>query len=223
MRDLDAELARTTEQADTLKSQMAQALEVWLDLTASWATEFWERSLSRSVQDEPDAVIALGGDARAAVKEDAASLIGNARNHIQRRLVDERPEDWPHLKPQTDPQDPAFRREGVKGPFDVQAARGETSAPDVVAGRLDGVLGDIASVADDHGLPLSGFEPGDPFGHRGRWHPNREHRPHWSAEMIEAMAAYAALHARYVAVLAKRETLVRERQQDLASQLWESA
>lgn len=222
-RDFDAEIAATTEEAARLRERMAEAVERWLDATAVWAAEFWERSIATSVQQKPDAVMALDEYARTAVKEDAATLMGDARNHIERRLVKDRCEDWPHLKPQTDPHDHAFRRDGARGPFDIGVTRGERSAPEVVAGRLNGVLGDIASLFAHHGFSLEGFERGDPFGHRGRWHPNREHRPEWSTEMIDAMAAYAALHEQYVALLAKRARIGREQQQHLASELWESA
>ncbi len=202
---------------------MADALTAWLDVTAPWAARFWERSIAESVQEEPGAVVALGDDLRKAVKEDAAELIANARSHIQRRLVDDRHEDWPHLKPQLDSHDPAFRREGARGLFDPRDARGAMSAPEVVAGRLNGVLGDIATVFAQRGLQLIGFERGDPFGHRGRWHPSGEHRPQWSQEMAHAIAVYAALHDRYVAVLAEREDVTREQQRFEASRLWETA
>ncbi len=202
---------------------MSDALTAWLDVAAPWAAGFWERSIAESVHEEPSAVVALGEDVRKAVKEDAAELIANVRRHIQRRLVDDRSEDWPHLKPQTDPHDRAFRREGAVGPFDASNARGETSAPEVVAGRLNGVLGDIASVFDHHGFSLKGFEHGDPFGHKGRWHPNREHKPQWSEDMAEVMASYAALHDRYVAVLAEQEDIRRAQQRLEASQLWDTA
>lgn len=212
-----------TTEVETLREQMSDALSAWLDVTAPWAADFWERAIAESVKEEPDAVVALGEDARTAVKEDAAGLIANVRRHIQRRLVDDRNEDWPHLKPQTDPHDRAFRPEGAKGPFDASVVRGEASAPEVVAGRLNGVLGDIASVFTHHGFQLTGFEHGDPFGHKGRWHPNREHKPQWSEEMAEAMAAYAALHDLYVAVLAEQESVRREQQRFEASQLWDIA
>ncbi len=202
---------------------MFDALAAWLDATAPWAAGFWERSIAESVQEEPGAVVALSEDVRKAVKEDAAELIADVRRHIQRRLVDDRNEDWPHLKPQTDSHDRAFRREGARGPFDTGNVRGETSAPEVVAGRLNGVLGDIASVFVHHGFSLKGFEHGDPFGHKGRWHPDREHKPQWSEEMAEAMAAYAALHDRYIAVLAEQENVRREQQRFEASRLWDTA
>lgn len=202
---------------------MSDALTVWLDVTAPWAAHFWERSIAESIEEEPGAVVALGDDLRKAVKEEAAELVANVRSHIQRRLVDDRQEDWPHLKPQLDSHDPAFRREGAMGPFDPSDARGEMSPPEVVAGRLNGVLGDIASVFADHGFQLRGFEHGDPFGHRGRWHPSREHRPQWSQEMARAIAGYAALHDRYVAVLAEQEDVAHEQQRFEASRLWETA
>lgn len=202
---------------------MSDALTVWLDVTSQWAAGFWEYSIGESVQGEPGAVVALGDDVRKAVQGEAAELIANVRPHIQRRLVDDRGEDWPHLKPQTDSHDPAFRQEGTRGPFDAGDARGETSAPEVVAGRLNGVLGDIASVFGHHGFSLKGFEQGDPFGHRGRWHPDREHKPQWSQEMVEAMAAYAALHDGYVAVLAEQDDLRHAQQRFVASRLWETA
>lgn len=205
---------------------MADALTGWLDVTAPWAVDFWKRAIAESVHEGPGAVIALDDAARRAAKEDAAQLIANARAHIERRLVEERHGDWPHLKPQTDPDDHAFRREGAKGPFGVVSAKGahlSDAAPPVVAGRLNGVLGDIASVSAHHGFVLKGFGHGDPFGHRGRWHPNREHAPDWSEEMMRAMAAYAALHERYVETLVEAERIGAEKRRFEASKLWETA
>jgi hypothetical protein len=223
-RDFDSEIAGAGEQAERLKALMAEALTVWLDLTAPWVVAFWERSIAGTVEEDPGAVIALGADSLRAVKHDAAGLIANARAHVQRRLVDDRREDWPHLKPQTDPEDPAFQRQGISGPFDVSTGLGpQRAAPSLVEGRLNGVLGDVASAFDHHGFALKGFERGDPYGHRGRWHPDRQHKPEWSDEMIEAMARYVELHDRYVAVLAEAHNARAERQRREASKLWETA
>jgi len=223
-RDLDSEIAAAGEQAERLKSLMAEALTVWLDVTAPWVVAFWERSIFDAVEKDSGVVIALGEDNVRAVKEDAAGLIANARTHVQRRLVDDRTDDWPHLRPQTDSDDPAFRRRGILGPFDVSTGpRSERTAPSLVEGRLNGVLGDVASVFDHHGFALKGFEPGDPFGHRGRWHPDRQHKPEWSDEMFDAMARYAQLHERYVATLAEEQDSRAERQRHEAAKLWETA
>ncbi|HME04138.1 MAG TPA: hypothetical protein VKG38_14040 [Solirubrobacteraceae bacterium] len=225
-RDFDAELAQALQEAEALKSQMAEALAVWLDATARWAADFWERSIAEAVDEEPDAVIALADSDRRAVKDDVARLIAEARPHIQRRLVDDRAEDWPHLKPQVDPDDGAFRPPGTKGPFyagRATRAGGDKSVPELVEGRLNGVLGDVASVFSQHGLQLPGFEHGDPYGHKGQWHPNRLHKPEWSDEMVDAMAGYGALHERYVVVLAQIESIGGERKHYEASSLWERA
>jgi len=205
---------------------MADALTTWLDATAPWVAEFWERSIAEAVQENPDAVVALGEDDRKAVKNDAARLIANARPHIQGRLVDDRARDWPHLKPQTDPGDRAFARHGTIGPFDATTAKssgGHKAVPEAVAGRLNGVLGDIASVFVHHGFVLTGFEPGDPYGHRGQWHPDPQHKPEWSDEMVEAMATYSTLHGRYVAALAERERIGAEQKHSEAIDLWQRA
>ena len=219
--DFDAEIAAANARAEALRGEMADALSAWLDATAPWAEAFWERSIAASVQEQPDAVVALDADARGLVKLHAEELIAHARSHIQRRLVDERTEDWPHLKPQTDPDDRAFRHESSRGPFDLIGARGDDSAPEALAGRLNGVLGDIASVSGHDGFPLTGFTRGDPFGHSGRWHPDREHRPQWSPEMLVAIAKYASLHDRYVATLAEAQDLSAEQRRLEAARLWE--
>ncbi len=205
---------------------MAGALTVWLDAAASWAADFWERSIAEAVHEDPDSVIALGDDARKAMKNDAATLIANARPHIQRRLVDERAEDWPHLKPQTDPEDDAFRAQGSKGPFDASMAQGSRirrSVPEAVEGRLNGVLGDVASIFARHGFVLAGFEHGDPYGHRGKWHPDSQHKPEWSDAMVEAMAGYGGLHRRYVAALGEDARVAAEEKHSQAASLWDSA
>jgi hypothetical protein len=205
---------------------MADALRAWLDATAPWAAEFWERTIAEAVKEDPDAVVALGDDDRKAVKDDAARLIANARPHIQRRLVDDRPGDWPHLKPQIDPRDDAFRPHGSSGPFDASKAKSSgihKSVPEAVAGRLNGVLGDVATVFARHGFILTGFERGDLYGHKGQWHPYRQHKPEWSDEMVETMASYATLHGRYVAALAEGERISAERKHLEATDLWDKA
>jgi len=225
-RDYDGEIERTRREAEALKLQMADALAGWLDVAAPWAANFWEQSIADSVHANPDAVMALGDDHRKAVKDDAETLITNARPHIQRRLVDDRTEDWPHLKPQTHPDDHAFRAHGTVGPFDVSRGSGSgvhKSGPEAVAGRLNGVLGDVASIFVNRGFTLTGFERGDPYGHKGQWHPDGEHKPEWSDEMVEAMAVYGALHSRYVAALAEGERLTAEKKDSDAADLWERA
>ena len=215
---------RASREVEALRPQMADVLTTWLDATAPWAADFWGRAITEAVHASPDAVMALGEDDRRAVKEDAAALIASARPHIQRRLVDDRPKDWPHLKPQTDPDDPAFRPHGIIGPFDASRATssgGHNSVPEAVAGRLNGVLGDVASVSEHHGFLLTGFERGDPYGHKGQWHPDREHKPEWSEVMVDAMIDYAALHGRYVAALAEGERVLAEKKHAEAADLWE--
>ncbi len=224
IRDFDGEIAQTRRAAETLRSQMADALTAWLDAAAPWAAHFWEGAIAEAVQEKPDVIVALGDDDRKAVKDDAASLITSARLHIQQRLVDHRPEDWPHLKPQTDPGDRAFRPHGTVGPFTASTTKGvgvHKVVPEAVAGRLNGVLGDVASVFMNHGFMLAGFERGDPYGHQGRWHPDRDHKPEWSDEMIEAMAAYAELHRRYVEALIDLARIGDEKKHSEATDLWE--
>jgi len=225
-RDYDAEIERARGEAEALKGQMADALTAWLDATAPWAAGFWERSIAETVEENPDAVIALDGNHRKSAKDGVAELLANARGHIQRRLLDERSEEWPHLKPQTDPHDVAFQGEGNLGPFAASKAKrpgSENSVPEAVAGRLDGVLGDVASIAADHGLILEGFERGDPFGHKGRWHPDRQHKPEWSDAMLDGMAAYGELHDRFVAALSEASRISDEKKRLEASRLWETA
>jgi hypothetical protein len=95
--------------------------------------------------------------------------------------------------------------------------------PEAVAGRLDGVLGDVASVSAHHGFALTGFQRGDPYGHKGQWHPDRERKPEWSEEMVETMSAYGALHARYVSALIEGQRVSGEKKRSEATDLWDEA
>jgi hypothetical protein len=221
---LDSDASQKQE-PERILARMADTLNVWLDHTAPWVAAFWEESIAETIEEVPAAVIALSAEDLRAVKEDAAGLIASARTHVQRRLVDDRSDDWPHLKPQTDPHDPDFQRTGAMGPFEVSAAGPgtERSAPSLVEGRLDGVLGDVASLFEHHHVSLSGFTRGDPFGHRGRWHPNRSHKPAWSDEMLEAMSLYSRLHDDYAAALAEAQDLSAEQRRLQAAQLWDTA
>ncbi len=91
----------------------------------------------------------------------------------------------------------------------------------MLSGRLNGVLGDLASVFAHRGLALTGFEHGDPYGHKGEWHPSRQ--PEWSDEMVQAMATYAHLYDGYLEALAQAETATAERKHSEADELWASA
>ncbi len=118
---LDSDASQKQE-PERILARMADTLNVWLDHTAPWVAAFWEESIAETIEEVPAAVIALSAEDLRAVKEDAAGLIASARTHVQRRLVDDRSDDWPHLKPQTDPHDPDFQRTGAMGPI-----RGERS------------------------------------------------------------------------------------------------
>ena len=97
--DHDAEIAQAEHAAAELRPAMAAALERWLDATAPWVVAFWEVSVSRIVERNPDEIQALGDSGRKEVKAATERLIGGARRRLQERLVDERPEAWPHRGP----------------------------------------------------------------------------------------------------------------------------
>ena len=226
-RDFDAEIAQALQEAESLKPQMAVALDGWVDAAARWAADFWTLAVAKAVEENADVVAELGDAGRTSLKEETARLIENARPHIQRRLIDDRKADWPHLKPQTDPHDKAFRASPPSDVFDAADDGRHTglskSVPEAVAGRLSGVLGDLAAILAESGFRLSDFKQGDPYGHQGQWHAYRGHTAEWSDAMVERMAAYAALHRRYVDVLEERERISAERARAQAAALWDTA
>jgi hypothetical protein len=228
-REFDAEIAQAEQEAGALKPQMAGALAAWLDVAAPWAAEFWEKAVAKAVKESPDAVKALGEEGRKSVKTEATQFIDNARVYIQRRLVDEHQDQWPHLKPQTDPRDEAFHKQGPTGAFHAMTYQGQPgevlkSVPDLVAGPLNSILGDLAPIFVDHGFKLKDFKR-DEYGQGPGAHyvVDTWDRPAWSYPMIDAMAAFGVLHDRYMEALERGSDVAAEKNRTEANDLWGKA
>jgi hypothetical protein len=223
-RDFTAEIAEAEQRLEELKPQMADALTAWLDATAPWAADRWEATVSQTISDNPEAVIKLGDEGRKSVKTEAEEFIANARPHLQRKLVDEAHEAWPHLKPQTEPYDDSFGR-GPGNPFSARVVTsGITepfqSLPDIVAIALSRVLGDIAQIFAPHGFKLRGYQSS---GYGGKFHVDRYRSIQWSDGMIATMAVYGDLHAQYVDLLTTIRNLRADKARTEAEDLWGTA
>jgi hypothetical protein len=229
-RDFDAEIAQAEQDAEDLKPQMQADLEQWLDAAAPWIAEFWGGEVNRLVKDNPDAVKALGDDGRKSTKAEAQQLIDNARPHLQRRLVDERHDAWPHLKPQTEANDSDFRGSSSLNdtfkPFVYSDRAGEQhqSVPEQVSSPLAGVLGDLAAIFAPHDFDMRGYAKGGSYQHPEwrldlRWGRNLN----WSQEMLDAMTAYGDHHSALEAALGRRDTVTNEKNKTEAADLWGEA
>jgi hypothetical protein len=225
-KDFDAEIAACGAEAEQAKVEMGAALERWLDVAAPWVAGFWERSIPRFVKENPDTVKALGEAGVKSLKAEADRLIGNARVHLQRRLVDDRPDHWPHLKPQTEPYDEDFRsssslHDAYKPEVYTPPRGGEPrqSLPDLVTIPLNRVLADIAPIFASKGFKIDGFKEEYSSG----WELFRRSPGDWSNEMLETMTVYAEQHIRLRDALKSRDDLLREKAETEAADLWEQA
>lgn len=228
-RDFDAEIKQAEDEAAALKPQMADALTAFLDATAPWTQGFWKAQVERVVNANPNAVKALDDTGRRSVKAEANALIDKARVHVQRRLVDEQAEMWPHLKPQTDPNDEAFRGNvsGMFGPkslFEVRESdhgrKHHIFLPDHVLYPLSRVLGDLAPIFADHDFDVSPtFRDTGGYGER----PYSAAAPPWSRDMIDTLNTYAEFHTAYVAALRRRDSVKDEKNRAEATDLWGEA
>ncbi len=207
---------------------MAAALDRWLDAAAPWVVAFWEASVHAIVERSPDEIQNLGDAGRREVKAATERLIADARRHLQERLVDERPEAWPHLKPQSDAHEPEFESSfsGSGGSAFMAVTRTSDDlraqfAPALVTLQLNDVLGEIAAPFAGHGIDLEGFSPAGAI--RGWTLEHGRHPPDWSESMMESMAEYAELHIAYVHALIARDAAIVHRNQARASDLWNRA
>jgi hypothetical protein len=225
-RDFDAEIKEARAEIEQLKPQMAAALDAWLDTAAPWAADFWTRAVAAAVQASPAAVKGLGDAGRKSVKAETTAFIDNARPYLQRRLVDEQRDKWPHLKPQTSSSDEYFRPNGPGSAFsagirNVGGKQPYRSIPQLVDHRLSRVLGEIAQILAPHDFELSGFKSSGAYG--GGWQVDPYDRRDWSDEMILAMGTYGELHKQYVAALRRIEETSAAKERAEASDLWGDA
>jgi hypothetical protein len=226
VRDFGREIEHAERELSELRPQMADAVVAWLDVTAPWVAAFWENSVDAAVADNPDAVKALGDEGRKSVKAEATKFIENGRAFIGRRLVDERHDAWPHLKPQTDPRDEAFRPNGKGSIFSGRISQSggtrRTFVPSLVDIALLRVLGEIASIFSPHGFTLNGFDRSQGYG-AGAWSVGRWPKPEWTDEMVEKINIYGDLHEKYVETLSRIQSVTAEKEMTEATELWGDA
>lgn len=220
-KDFDAEIAFTHQRINELRPKMEAALTVWLGVTAPWVADFWNETVNHIVANNPEAVRTLSAENRSSIKNEAATLAGNVRAHIQRRLVDERPERWPHLKPETDPY--AHYANGGT-PFLPNRWQGsEPFVPAEVDSWLNSVLGDLGPIFNPHGFNTNPLIYSQAHRSGDHWWVRSSDAPEWDILMSERIQEYGELHKQWIATVEMRRATEGEKQQAEAADLWESA
>ncbi len=219
-REYDAEIAKVEEDIEALKPQMQDALAAWLDATAPWVAERWEETLETAIAYNPDAVKTLGDEKRKALKGRTTAMIDTPRPHVERRLVGDRPEAWPHLRDSGAPSD---ANETFLTKSERAGGKISQTIPSGVSSMLGSVLSDMADLLEQEGFNLVRFLPGSAL--------SRSQRPRvaagpslaWSEEMMETMDAYGQLSIAYLAALNERERVHAQRERSEAEELWGNA
>lgn len=220
-KDYDAEIAHADQRLVELKPQMEAALSAWLDVTAPWAADFWDETVQAIVSRNPDVVMALSEDGRRSIKAEAAALSAKARVHLQRRLVEERQKDWPHLRPVN-----LDAIGHVATPFapNRYARDSGVFVPTELGATLNSVLADLGPIFEPHGFktyPLSKSETAHYSG--SHWWLSSKEAPEWTVEMSDRIKAYGALHQQWIDALVMKRDTIKEKTENTAANLWDQA
>jgi hypothetical protein len=218
--DYDAEISKVDEYVEELKPQLNDALAAWLEATAPWVAERWRETLETAIVYSPDAVKALGDEKRKALKERTTSMIDNPRPYVEKRLVEDHPDAWPHLR------DSAARRdtdESFITRTDRVGGKNLQTIPDGISSMLNSLLSDMADLLEEEGFNLTRFLPGSPR--------SRSQRPRvaeglsldWSDAMMRRMDTYGQLTMAYAAARKERATVQAQKDRSEAEELWGSA
>lgn len=218
--DYDAQIAKAEQDIEALKPRMRDALAAWLDATAPWVAQRWEETLETAVAYNPDAVKALGDEKRKALKERTTTMIDTPRPHLEKRLVEDDPDAWPHL---SDTAVPGDTDENFMTKTDRVGSKLSQTLPRNVSTRLEDVLSEMADLLDREGFNIAKFLPGSAL--------SRSQKPRvaagpglaWSDEMMRSMNAYAQLTVAYAAALKERDKVQVQKDRSEAEELWGKA
>jgi hypothetical protein len=218
--DYNAEIAQIECDVKALRPQLEHALSAWLDATAPWVAERWRETLEAAIAYNPDGVKALGDEKRRALKERTTAMIDTPRPHLEKRLVEDRPEAWPHLRD-------AGARWDASESFTTQSDRvgGRIlqTIPSGVSSVLDSVLSDMADLLEEEGFNLVRFLPGSARSRAQRPRVVESASLDWSEEMMHTMDAYGQLTITYVAALKELEKVRAQQARSEAEELWGNA
>lgn len=215
--EYDEGIAKAETAIEELKPQMADALTAWLDATAPWVAERWEDTLETAIAYNPDVVKALGDERRKALKERTTRMISSPRPHLEKRLVEERPEAWPHLRGDADPWD---GNESFLTKSDRLGGKISQTIPSSLSPMLGNVLSDMADLLEQEGFSLVRFLPGSAHSRAQRPRVTAGPSLAWSEDMMHTMDAYGELTIAYVAAVKAREEVHARKERSEAEELW---
>jgi len=218
--EYDAEITKVEAKIEALRPQMRDALTAWLDATAPWVAERWAETLDTAIAYNPDVVKAMGAEKRKALKQRTTAMIETPRPHIEKRLVEDHPGAWPHLRESTAVWDAT---ETFITKTDRVGSRLSQTIPGGVSSMLGDTLSDMADLLEREGFNISRFLPGS--AHSRSQKPRVAPGPSadWSEAMMSTMTAYGQLTIEYTAALTERDKVQAQKDRSEAEELWGSA
>jgi hypothetical protein len=216
--DFDAQIAALEQRLETLKGDMANAREQWLDQLAPRIASYWEMKAEKTVTAEADHSNELGLDEIKEIKSEIKAMMQEARAVAEDRLVNDRPEIWPDLAPQTDPHDRKFGASGPGSGFrlhdfyfeDRFKREGSVEGPDALSGPVNQLAGEVNTLLRRHGFDVLSSSRSIPS-----WT--------WDEQLAPTVNAYADLHDQYMSALVDLKSVRAEKSRSEAKGLWEEA
>lgn len=218
--EYDAQIAQAEKDIDALRPQMRDALTAWLDATAPWVAERWEETLEAAIAYNPETVKALGDEKRKALKERTTTMIDTPRPLVEKRLVEDRPEAWPHLRDRAAPRD---ANESFTTKTDRVGSKISQTIPGGVSSMVASVLSDMADVLEGEGFNFARLLPGSALSWSQKPRVPAGPSLAWSDAMMRTMNAYGQLTVAYVAALEELEKVHAQKERSEAEELWGNA
>lgn len=216
----DAAIAEIDENIMALRPQLENALAAWLDAAAPWVGERWAETLETAIAYNPNAVKDLDVERRKALKERTLAMIDNPRAPLEKRLVEDKPEAWPHLRGSSARPD---ADESFTTKSDRLGNRISQTVPDRVSSMLESVLSDMADLLESEGFNLARFLPGSALSRSQRPRVAEGVNLQWSSEMMRTMDVYGRLTVAYSDAFKRRDELQAQKDRSEAEDLWGKA
>jgi hypothetical protein len=216
----DAQIARVESELEALRPRVREALDAWLEAITPWVGERWQETLEAGVAYNPGAVKALGDEKRKALKERTTAMIETPRPHIEKRLVEDHPEAWPHLREGAAASEPY---ENFITKSDRVGGKTVQTVPNGISSMLESVLSDMADLLEAEGFNIVSFIPGSSRSRERRARVAPGQSLEWSDAMMSTMTAYGQLVDAYAATLKEREIVEAQKARSEAEELWGNA
>jgi hypothetical protein len=216
-RDFDDEIGKKAKELEGLRAEMRDATIAWLDTAAPYFEDYWIATARDIVLKQAEHSQAISASKVQALRAQVEALAATSRVYVQRRLVDERHDRWPHLAPQTEPDDRMFGDGAHRSAFNVIRSGGRAQTPTPLGEAFGQVLADVNEIIGQYGYSVSTVSR---FTEDQRLSIPAHSHPSWTEDMVTTMGEYTELHERYIMALLALRTIEREKAEAAAADMW---